>query len=190
MNCFIPRFDLEEDAENYYLFGELPGAKVEDIGVEISQGNRLFVWGKTLREQVENSKELIVNVNGQANGEVKEEEAGVERRSDGFLPDGGFIPLSSTRSQEHRYGDGKEAAGQFAEGKDRKESVGSTQTRNRVLLSERLVGEFNRTFAFPSPVVEEGVQASMDSGILKLVVPKQKGGAKEKSGRRIEVLKG
>lgn len=188
MNCFIPRFDLEEDTENYYLFGELPGAKVEDIGVEVSQGNRLFVWGNTVREQVGSSKELLVNVEGQGNGsgEVKEEEAGLDmRNTEGFLPDGGFIPLNSTRSQEHRFEDGKEA-GQIPE----ENGVAATRGRNRVLLSERLVGEFNRTFAFPSPVVEEGVQASMESGILKLVVPKQKGGGVKKTGRRVEVLKG
>lgn len=34
MNCFIPRFDLEEDSHFYYLYGEVPGAKVEDITIE------------------------------------------------------------------------------------------------------------------------------------------------------------
>jgi hypothetical protein len=32
MNCFIPRFDLEEDAHNYYLYGDIPGASVNDTG--------------------------------------------------------------------------------------------------------------------------------------------------------------
>jgi hypothetical protein len=34
MNCFIPRFDLEEDAHFYYLRGEIRGAKAEDITIE------------------------------------------------------------------------------------------------------------------------------------------------------------
>jgi HSP20 family protein len=57
------------------------------------------------------------------------------------------------------------------------------------LLSERLVGDFHRTFAFPSPVQEDGVQASMENGVLFLVVPKRE--SKEvKKGRKIPISHG
>jgi hypothetical protein len=34
MYCFIAHFDLEEDDPCYYLYGEVSGAKVEDITIE------------------------------------------------------------------------------------------------------------------------------------------------------------
>ena len=50
-------------------------------------------------------------------------------------------------------------------------------------VSERSVGEFSRSFSFPSTIDVERVKASLEHGILKVVVPK-----KEKpQGRRIEV---
>lgn len=39
-------------------------------------------------------------------------------------------------------------------------------------LSERSVGEFHRTFAFPGYVDQDEVKASLKDGILSLVVPK------------------
>jgi len=58
------------------------------------------------------------------------------------------------------------------------------------LLSERLGGDFRRTFAFPSAVREEGVQASMENGVLSLVVPKRQLEGTRERGRRIQVLRG
>ncbi|KAG0645057.1 hypothetical protein D0Z07_9090, partial [Hyphodiscus hymeniophilus] len=45
MNCFIPRFDLEEDAKFYYI----PGAKVDDITIEAHGQNTLVIYGRTHR---------------------------------------------------------------------------------------------------------------------------------------------
>lgn len=59
----------------------------------------------------------------------------------------------------------------------------------RVLLSERLTGDFHRTFAFPSAVQEEGVKASMENGVLCVVVPKKEG-RQLKKGRRVPVVHG
>jgi HSP20 family molecular chaperone IbpA len=39
-------------------------------------------------------------------------------------------------------------------------------------VSERSVGEFHRTFAFPAPVDQDAVKASLKNGILSIVVPK------------------
>ncbi|CAJ2501426.1 Uu.00g042790.m01.CDS01 [Anthostomella pinea] len=50
-------------------------------------------------------------------------------------------------------------------------------------VAERTVGEFARTFAFPSRVDHEGVSASLDNGILSVIVPK----AKKHETRRIAI---
>jgi HSP20 family protein len=56
------------------------------------------------------------------------------------------------------------------------------QGEHRVLLNERLVGEFHRTFAFPAPVEEENVRASMENGVVCIVVPKKGKGEEMKRG--------
>lgn len=199
MTCFIPRFDLEEDQDRYYLYGELPGAKVEEVGVEVQDGNKLIIWGATRRDGLgrnegREGEEEFVN--------VKKEEAGHENLEDGH------------NSQEQQTnGKGKEAAeepnpprqlhhptGNITQGfqhgyvpaQTNPNAYQAPPTNNsniRVLLSERLVGEFNRTFAFPSPIAEEGIQASMEDGVLKVIVPKRLPNEKEK-GKRVPIFRG
>ncbi len=41
-------------------------------------------------------------------------------------------------------------------------------------VSERSVGEFNRSFSFPVRVDQDQVRASMKNGILSIIVPKSK----------------
>lgn len=50
-------------------------------------------------------------------------------------------------------------------------------------VSERSVGEFHRSFAFPSPVDQDAVKASLKNGILSIVVPK----ARAKEPRRVKI---
>ncbi|TID13252.1 HSP20-like chaperone [Venturia nashicola] len=47
-------------------------------------------------------------------------------------------------------------------------------------LSERSVGQFRRNFSFPARVEQDAVKASLKNGILSIVVPKARGGAKKK----------
>jgi HSP20 family protein len=44
----------------------------------------------------------------------------------------------------------------------------------KIWRSERKTGEFSRTFAFPKPVDQEHVKATMKNGILNISVPKAK----------------
>ncbi|QMW44335.1 hypothetical protein G4B11_007755 [Aspergillus flavus] len=63
-------------------------------------------------------------------------------------------------------GETKEAEGES------KEVVKKENNKPRFWVSERSVGEFHRTFTFPSRVDQENVKASLKNGILSLVVPK------------------
>jgi len=51
-------------------------------------------------------------------------------------------------------------------------AVGAQAPEPKYWISERNVGEFARTFSFPVPIDQEGVQASMKNGVLSVVVPK------------------
>lgn len=61
---------------------------------------------------------------------------------------------------------------------DNGESKGATYW-----ISERSVGEFHRSFNFPSRVDQDGVKANLKNGVLTVRVPK----AVEKKGKKIVV---
>lgn len=50
-------------------------------------------------------------------------------------------------------------------------------------VSERSIGQFSRSFAFPTPINQEAVNASLKDGILKISVPK----AEKPASRRIAI---
>jgi HSP20 family protein len=60
---------------------------------------------------------------------------------------------------------------------------------NRVLLNERLAGDFHRTFAFPCPISDDAVKAMMENGVLKVVVPKREVG-EVRRGRKVPIIRG
>lgn len=64
---------------------------------------------------------------------------------------------------------------------EKNEDDGSTTIR--FLQKERQVGNFAREFAFPGPLSEFDISASLENGILKVVAPK----SKPSTGRRIEI---
>jgi len=74
-------------------------------------------------------------------------------------------------------------------GETEKENGGPTETTDkkdndvRFLQRERFVGDFERQFAFPGPLQELDITASLENGILKIVAPKQQ----VSKGRKIEV---
>ncbi|EPS27152.1 30 kDa heat shock protein [Penicillium oxalicum] len=47
-----------------------------------------------------------------------------------------------------------------------------TKSGHRYWVSERSIGEFQRTFTFPGRVDQENVKASLRNGILSMVIPK------------------
>ena len=51
---------------------------------------------------------------------------------------------------------------------------GNKESDHKYWVSERSVGEFSRSFSFPTRVDEDQVKASMKNGILSIVVPKLK----------------
>jgi len=58
------------------------------------------------------------------------------------------------------------------------------ESQNTYWVSERSVGEFARSFSFPTPIDHDSVKASMKNGILSIVVPKMQ---KAKTQRRVQI---
>lgn len=62
--------------------------------------------------------------------------------------------------------------------------VAKHQPQHTYWVTERSVGEFARSFAFPTRVDHDGVRASLKNGILSVTVPKL---LKTNSSRKIEI---
>jgi HSP20 family protein len=82
------------------------------------------------------------------------------------------------RKQPEQITDGGEggAKKKSDEGKQKQQEQPST----KFWCSERSVGEFARTFSFPSPVDQDNVKASMNNGILDVIIPKATPPSKKK----------
>ncbi|KAK0738049.1 HSP20-like chaperone, partial [Schizothecium vesticola] len=71
-------------------------------------------------------------------------------------------------------GQGKKK-GKKGEEENKKEEGGGGRRGDeafRFLTRERFVGDFEREFAFPGPLQEFDIEASLENGVLKVTVPK------------------
>jgi HSP20 family molecular chaperone IbpA len=148
LHSYIPRFDLEELEESYILMGELPGALKEDLIINTIDDHTLEISGRTTQRPID----IDARLQGQHLAE-KETEDSKGLKAVKSIPD----DLNS-ESVLHE-----------------STSITKSDTAKRTpkrLLSERLTGDFHRSFNFPKPNKSEGVVAAMENGILKVVVPK------------------
>ena len=83
--------------------------------------------------------------------------------------------------------EGTRQAGMITNGSDKKETKKDAEkkeeTGDKYWVSERSVGDFMRTFNFPSAVDQEKCKASMKNGILSIKVPKME----KKKGHRVAI---
>lgn len=163
---FSPKFDVKETETGYELHGELPGVDKDNIHIEFTEPQTIVISGRT------------------------------ERHYTSGTPPAGFIegPTSSgaltegENKPEHNH----KASVADEEAEKAKEQGSEVATTNKVeqkkptekfWVSERSVGEFSRTFSFPTPVDQEAVSANLNNGVLSVTVPK----AKKRESKRIAV---
>jgi len=79
----------------------------------------------------------------------------------------GHVERSSTRSSQEE----PSASGEKSSEKSSRKTV-EGQKEYKFWVSERSVGEFHRSFTFPSSVNQDGVTAGLKDGILEVTVPK------------------
>lgn len=174
---FTPRFDVQEVPSAYELHGELPGIKQEDIDIQFVDANTLVIKGKTARESTRTNH---MDTKGKAIEDISTPQS--------IVADNASETSSNFHkaSVEDEYVDaGAEREGSAAttatEGAPTPASSNATEVApapkeeepgNKYWVSERSVGEFQRTFSFPGKVDQEAVKASLRNGILSIVVPK------------------
>ena len=153
MNCFIPRFDLEEDGRFYYLCGEVSGAKADDISIEPQDSHVLEISGSVHRH--------------------------------GTGTDHGMPRAEEIQSDENKH-HSSASTDRFRSGSKKDHH----QQEIKVLISERLVGKFRRSFSFPSAVDEGAITAMLKNGLLTLQIPKKEGLKPVEKARRVHVVAG
>jgi len=163
MSTFTPKFDVKEVKDAYELHGELPGIEQKDVEIEFTDPQTLTVKGRSERSYVSGTPPAGFLEGTQTKGAITE---GAN----------GHKALHKATVEE----EGAEGSTEVA---TKKEETAQPKEEAKYWVSERSVGEFSRSFSFPSRVDQDNVQASMRNGVLSIHVPK----AKKHESRKITI---
>lgn len=149
IRSFTPKFDVKETKEAYELHGELPGVEQKNISIEWTDNNTLTISGKHEHVREEGRRPTAIE-GGEEQKKIESHQPTVE--------DDSTEPANKGT--------------QVAKQPDQKEVTKKEEPKHKYWVSERSVGSFHRSFAFPARVNQDAVKASLRDGILSIVVPK------------------
>ena len=158
LRTFQPRFDVRETKEAYELHGELPGIDQSNLSIEFADPQTLIIKGRIEREYHGGPDG---QQQGQITGEVHDQPQSSHKAT---VEDDGD---ESAKSSQQQGKPGQENQ-QVLKAEDKNQKV----ERAKYWVSERAVGEFHRSFGFPTRVDQDNVKASLKNGILTVTVPK------------------
>jgi len=163
VRTFNPRFDVRETEAAYELHGELPGIDKKDVHIEFTDGQTIVIRGRVERSYTSGTPPAgdSGRITEAGEGEQQTEKPAAHRAT---VEDEGAEAASSTEVTK-------------------KNGEKAPEHGTKYWASERSVGEFSRSFSFPTRVDSDAVKASLDNGILNVVVPK----AKKQEARRIAI---
>jgi HSP20 family protein len=183
LRSFQPKFDVKELKDSYELHGELPGIEQKDVSIEWTDGTTLAIKGRTEKHVERGTRPAAIEDAPKSSGAIQ------------AAPEG----ETSTPTSEHNF----HKASVSEEGEDEASTVAGdhnaltpattnagevaksheSEPEAKFWVSERSVGEFHRSFTFPTRVDHDAVKASLKNGILSIVVPK----AQAPKARKIEI---
>ena len=140
---FNPKFDVREEKDAYHLDGELPGIDQKDVTIEFSDQSTLVIKGRTERAYAGDAPEAESKAEGKAEGRAEKAADQGKAESSTSVTKSGDKSVQKPAQPQHKY-----------------------------WVSERSIGEFQRTFSFPERVDQDGVKASLKNGVLSITVPK------------------
>jgi len=155
LKSFTPKFDVREVSNAYELHGELPGIDQKDIEIEFTDENSLVIRGHIESSYSSKSPDAGEAAAGSETDHHKAHQPSVEDDK------------TDTEAATQTVTKHSSAAGENSQ-------VAKKPADGNYWISERSVGQFSRTFNFPTRVNQEEVKASMKNGILSIVVPKAK----------------
>ncbi|KAJ5085644.1 30 kDa heat shock protein [Penicillium argentinense] len=157
-SSFTPSFDVREGSDAYYLDGELPGVDQSNIDIEFSDPQTLVVKGRTAR-----------NYQSQNHTSVAEASSKQESRSSRQWRQ----PTVQDEDEAESDSDNSYTDVESAKSSTIAQSANQSQPQFHFWASERSIGEFQRTFNFLTRVDQDNVRASLNNGVLSIVVPKE-----------------
>ncbi|KAH7313853.1 HSP20-like chaperone, partial [Stachybotrys elegans] len=191
-----PRFNAQETANVYLIRGELPGIGKEHISIEFPEPQKMVITGKI----VESSKQDVAEPTAHAVAQPTEETPApptsrpVSPVSDGarsrasyqaYVEDSDenddFDVVSNVSSNDTEPEEKRVATPTSSEEPSEPATVAQAPAAPapQPEPSERVIGQFSRTYTFPTPVDHDAVTADLKDGFLTVVVPKPR-----KSGPR------
>jgi HSP20 family molecular chaperone IbpA len=173
LRSFQPRFDVSETAEGYTLHGELPGIDPKDVQIEWSDGNTLTISGRTEHRSTTGTVESEDTETGShyEKPSVEDEAGQKEATAEG-----------SKQSQTEQSQAEHQTSSELTQ-TNTTQDVAKQSNQPKYWVSERSVGQFHRSFSFPTLVDQDNVKASLKNGILEVTVPK----AAKPQKKRIEI---
>ncbi|KAI1131713.1 30 kDa heat shock protein [Nemania abortiva] len=179
VQTFTPRFDVRETEQNYELHGELPGVEKKDINIEFSDVQTIVIRGNVERTYTQGNPPAgllgdTTTMSGAITNEPHAEDNSETRSNKSF---------QATVEDETEAGNTAATSGTVAETTKPETPAEPKQPKHKFWVYERSVGNFSRSFTFSSRVDHEGVSASLENGILTVIVPK----AKKPEARRIAI---
>ncbi|KAL7788635.1 HSP20-like chaperone [Trichoderma ceciliae] len=171
-----PKFDVRETTQAYELHGELPGISKENVHIEFSDPQTLVVRGKTERTYTAGTSPSATAESTPSTETIVEREEPARRNS--------HQATVEDEDEASERESGFEVVTTEEEKKPEEKAPQQPVDKAKYWLTERSIGEFSRSFHFPSFVEHEAVSASFQDGILSVTVPK----AKKLEARRIAVF--
>lgn len=188
---FTPKFDVKETKQSYELHGELPGIEQKDVQIEFSDANTLTIKGRTERytESGTPPTGLIDGPQEQAKLADTPASSAASTTSEHYhkptVEEANEPATSETASVTSSTPTPAATSSEVAktDASQQVQQQQQQQPKHHYWVSERSVGEFHRSFSFPTRVDHENVKASLKNGILSIIVPK----SQAPTTRRIEI---
>jgi len=143
IRAFQPKFDVRESKDAYELYGEICGVEQDDISVDFTDPHTIVIRGRVERNSGTRTTEEAKEAKGGDNDSYHKPTV----EDDVAAENAGTSALAKADTQSGTNG-------------------------IKYWVTERSVGEFHRSFSFPSPVDQNAVKASLKNGILNIVIPK------------------
>ncbi|GAB7357014.1 hypothetical protein MBLNU459_g7842t1 [Dothideomycetes sp. NU459] len=174
-NTITPVFDIRETRHAYFLEGELPGvADKSDIKLEWKGDRTLVLESAVFKTDLE--REWGVDLSSTESDASSEDGGPVHRteKHDEIEQLAKQLVRANSESSSTKNGakDGAAAAASARPSNKRNASFKYNGPKVKIWTSERHVGHFSRSFAFPDEVVPESLKARLNQGLLKITVTK------------------
>lgn len=166
-----PKFDIRETAEAYELYGELAGVSKENVHIEFTEPQTLQIRGKSERTYSAGTSPAVQIDDAPASDAASNSGESVKSAHQATVED-------------DNEADSNDSNFEVVDSPEEKKQPEQPADKAKYWLTERSLGEFSRSFNFPSRVDQDAVSASFVDGVLSISVPK----AKKHESRRISVL--